>query len=687
MKMRLYPRMAAQNIVRHRRFYYPFILALVGTIAAFYIVAAIGMDPGMYQLHGANYAVIFAQIGVFVLAFFCTIFLFYTNSFLMKQRNAEIGLYNVLGMEKRHISTILTLEMLIVWAVGMVAGLILGIVFHKLVALGLCSAMRLDVPFGFGICLRAIASSLVLFSGILLLILLYNLRAVGKARPIELLHAADAGEREPRTRWLLALLGIVCLGGGYAIALWSPDAYSALGLYFVAVILVIIGTYCLFSAVSIAVLKMLRRSRWYYKKPQRFINVSGMLYRMKQNAVGLANICILSTMVLVMISGTVSLYLGVEDAVAATQPYDCRVTTYDDVVSAQDPAMDAALDAQMMQLARDTFEKEGLSVEDLFMRRYLNANVSVLPDGNVYLDYHENGENCSMYWMTAEEYAQGTRSEPVHLMADEALIFAQDDIWQNVDALTLTDSEGGTLRLTCAAKTGSLDAWQAQEGQTAGYGFDSRVIVVVSDEQVLSKICAMRQKNTENTKETQLARILFADVQGDAKAQQRALDNLQLEIYETFESIDTCIISSRAALYEEMIGMAGGFLFLGVFLGLVFIMAAVLIVYYKQICEGYQDRRRFCIMQQVGLQRRQIRACINAQMLTVFFLPLGVSIVHIAFDLRLMNQLLTLFSLNNTSLTFVCSAATLAVFALLYAVVYLVTARTYNKIVSQDIRA
>ncbi len=686
MKMRLYPRMAAQNIVRHRRFYYPFILALVGTIAAFYIVAAIGMDPGMYQLRGANYAVIFAQIGVFVLAFFCTIFLFYTNSFLMKQRNAEIGLYNVLGMEKRHISTILTLEMLIVWAVGMVAGLILGIVFHKLVALGLCSAMRLDVPFGFGICLRAIASSLVLFSGILLLILLYNLRAVGKARPIELLHAADAGEREPRTRWLPALFGVLSLGGGYAIALWSPDAYSALGLYFVAVILVIIGTYCLFSAVSIAVLKMLRRSRWYYKKPQRFINVSGMLYRMKQNAVGLANICILSTMVLVMISGTVSLYLGVEDAVAATQPYDCRVTVYDDVVSAQDPAMDAALDAQLMQLARDAFRQEGVGVEKLFVRRYLNAHVSVLPGGDVYLDYHENGDNCTMYWMTAEEYAHGTQSEPAHLMADEALVFAQGDAWQDVDTLTFTDGEGGTLVLKCAGPTGSLDAWQAQEGERMGGEFDARVIVVVRDAQALSQICAMRQKNTENSTQTQLARILFADVQGDAAAQQQALDTLQREVYETFQ-VDTCLTSSRAALYEEMIGMAGGFLFLGVFLGLVFIMAAVLIVYYKQICEGYQDRRRFCIMQQVGLQRRQIRACINAQMLTVFFLPLGVSIVHIAFDLRLMNQLLTLFSLNNTSLTFVCSAATLTVFALLYAVVYLVTARTYNKIVSQDIRA
>lgn len=677
--MRLYPRMAGQNIVRQRRFFYPYLLTVIGTVAAFYIICAVGTDEGMQNLRGAEYAVTMAKVGVWVMAFFCAIFLFYTNSFLMKRRTREIGLYNILGMEKRHIAAIMTTETLIVWGIGLAAGLLCGILFSKLATLALFRLIDFDVPFGFSVSIPAIVLTAGLFLGILFLILLSNLVRVGRAKPIDLLHSQNAGEREPKTRWLLTILGIVSLAGGYAIALVVDDAFSALGLYFVAVILVIIGTYCLFTAVSIAALKLLRRRKNYYYKPSHFINVSGMLYRMKQNAVGLANICILATMVLVMVSGTLSLYFGGKAAVDRLLPADVVV----DVTTQGDWNAESAPTA--LAWLSDRMEENDIPVTDARAATYVRF--VVVRDGDTLTIDTQGSAPIDLCVMTRDEYAAATGQDVPELSEGEAFLAGNELNW-NPETITLTGG-GKTLEFDVAAHyddgfVSSLEISSVAKAST----------LVVADETVFDTINQMQigvydrfasdvkwEAQINTSADFASHRTEGAETAFDVKlmAEAELVEYLSARKDLPWKQLS---ISTRAAAREEMTGASGGFLFLGVFLGLVFMMAAVLIIYYKQVGEGYEDRERFRIMQQVGMEKRQIKRCIDAQILTVFFLPLIVAAVHVAFDFRLMELLLSLFGIGTSPVTLACTLAAFAVFALLYAGVYKLTARTYNKIVA-----
>ena len=325
----LFPKLAAQNVVLNRRFYFPYLLTIIGTAAGFYDIAAIAYDQGMRQLRGAEYVAMFSSIGVFIVAVFSAIFLFYTNSFLMKRRQKELGLYSVLGMSKPNIAGIMVFESLYIAVIGIAGGVAVGILLTKLVSLTLFRLMRLPVTYGFSVQPMAVIIVVLAFSLLILLTLLMNLARVGLSKPVELLRGGNVGEKEPKANWFLTLVGILSLGAGYAAAMLVDNPAMAVAVYFLAVFAVIIGTYCLFTSVSIAVLKALRRNRRYYYKARHFISVSGMLYRMKRNAVGLANICILSTMVMVMVSGTLSLYLGSAEQVNAYCPADVVVeTTY-----------------------------------------------------------------------------------------------------------------------------------------------------------------------------------------------------------------------------------------------------------------------------------------------------------------------------------------------------------------------
>ena len=692
-KLSFYPKLAARSIKNNRQFYLPYILTVIGTCAAMYILYALNFDPGFDQLgagttNGQAYVQFFMQLGIVMVSLFCFIFLVYTNSFLMKRRTKELGLYSVLGMGKKNIAGILVFESLYIAVIGIVLGLALGVLLHKLMMLLLYWLMRLPAPFGFAIQVKAMVNTSVFFVVIIFLTLLLNLWRVGRSKPVELLRGGNVGEKEPRINWLVVVIGVLTLGGGYFIAVWVKDSVTAIAFYFVAVFLVIIGTYCLFTSLSILALKALKKNKRYYYKSKHFISVSGMLYRMKRNGVGLANICIIATMVMVMISGTLSLYLGCDEVVRLNTPTDivAQARHYYHYTSGEDgdispeqavPINPDALNTYVLDLFAEAGAEptSGYQTEDL----YVNTEVIT-----------KNGTHVSteFYIITADTYAAITGEEAPVLGKGEALAVlsvpgANDQLregfsFQEYDLDgNLTGNPGPEF--TIVGECENILNNIVRTDALLAAGEENYVLMVVDGTETLDEI----GKTTVTGIYYWEGRYNFATL---SDAEQNALYDAFWAENHDFSAADCGYVAyfrtdTRVDVESDIFGLAGGFLFLGVFLGLVFMMAAVLIIYYKQVSEGYEDQRRFDIMRKVGLSRREARRSIRSQILTVFFLPLIVAAVHIAFDFKLVLQLLTLFALRNTTLTALCTLGTLAAFCLIYALVYMLTARAYYKIV------
>ena len=441
-KGRFYPRMALVNLARNGQFYIPYLLTVMGTAAAYYITLALAATPDLPQTSRYSYLTMFMSIGTFVIAVFAVIFLTYTNSFLMKRRKRELGLYNVLGMGKRHIAIVLGFETLYTAFAGIIGGAALGMLLQKLAMLLLCRMMRMDIVYGFYVSGSAIAGTAILFGVILLFNLLLNLHRIHVQNPMELLRESSAGEREPKTRWPLAVIGVAALGAGYAIAVTTRSAMMALGMYFIAVLLVIIGTYCLFTSVSIAVLKALRANKKFYYQTDHFIGVSGMLYRMKRNAVGLANICILSTMVLVMVSGTLSLYLGSEAALDEQFAGNLRAEVR------YDPAEETPFDsAALSAIVSKQLEQRGVSAAPVAAYRYLSFNVNE-EQGALEVKKYLSGSSSMVCAMTPSDYAAITGAETPSLADGQMLLFT-DGAGQRRN-LTFRFAEAADVTLTAA---------------------------------------------------------------------------------------------------------------------------------------------------------------------------------------------------------------------------------------------
>lgn len=683
MRKSLYPRLAWQNIRNNRRFYAPYILALLGNVAAFYIMSALVSDPGVKDMtpghaNGYVYVKMFMTIGMFVAFVFSTIFVLYINGFLMKQRKKELGLYNILGMGKGHIAVVLLFETLYIAALGIVGGLLAGVLLHKLVSLLLCKMIGFAVPFGFSISWQGIVYTAGCFAALLAVTLLTNLNKVRVSKPIELLRGGNVGEREPRTRWLLTVLGVAALGAGYTIAVLTKTGVEAIGTYFLAVFLVIIGTYCLFTAVSIFILKALRRNRRFYYKTNHFIGVSGMLYRMKQNAVGLANICILCTMVMVMLSGTLSLYLGTEETVNEQYPGDINVQVRyysPDPEKGEEPFDPEA----MLALQTNFVESRGVAVTRAWTRSEMTFGAGLLSDGAYTTDRFAEGtvgSIVSISCITAANFTAST-GEELELAPGEVAAYgvAGDELtirWVVHDG----GAELGSSTYRVAKHLKKNPCYSPMIAQM--------VAVVVPDEAALAELWR-NQAAAYGDDASYMSWFAYLDV--DCTAEELvALEESYEDGGMSFEGTGTwmyCSWDLRQDGAADMYGLAGGFLFLGIFLGVIFLMATVLIIYYKQISEGYEDKERFEIMQKVGLSRGEVKSSIRGQILMVFFLPILVASVHILFDFNMVEKLLTLFGLHNTTLTALCTLGTVLVFFAVYGAVYLLTARTYYKIVER----
>ena len=684
MRKHLYPHLAWLNLKHNYQFYIPYLLTIVGTAAVFYIMTALSYAGDLPQQIRYAYLTMFMTIGCFVVALFTVIFLFYTNSFLMKRRQKELGLYNVLGMGKGHIARVLAWETVYIGLAGIVGGILCGMLFQRLVTLIVYRVVRYSTGFTFYICWRGIAMTAILFGAVLLVNLIYNLIRMHMQNPAAMMREGSAGEKEPKSKWILAILGVLCLGGGYGIALRTQDALEALALYFVAVFLVIIGTYCLFTAGSIAILKLLRKNKKYYYKTNHFISVSGMLYRMKRNGVGLANICILCTMVLVMISGTVSLFLGTEDIVNKVAPADWTSILRYNPADGDTPDF-AALEQRIAETARS----QGLEVTK--SRSFTNMERSFYLQGGQLKQFPaEHGgvltwdAQVDCLILPAADYTVLT-GIPLSLSPGEVAVYDPNGLFPQQGALVFNEqgADGGSTwdytvvqALTVFPGTGG---WSPMIG-AANVDENKGCCVVVDS---LAALYELHGLSSNRYVQWSLLTELSGSEQQKLDAYCNTFDSYEtLPDFSNTGSWEWFSTESRQMLLEEYYSMNGGFLFLGVFLGILFLAAAVLIIYYKQVSEGYEDRQRFQIMQKVGLERQQIRKSINGQILVVFFLPLLAAAVHVAFDFRLMVLLLQLFAMDSVKLTALCTLVTFGAFAALYILVYRITARAYYKIVT-----
>ena len=608
----------------------------------FYIIDALSRGGGITQ----NTLKTCLQYATGVIIVFAVIFLFYTNSFLIKRRKKEIGVYNILGMGKRHIARMMAVETILTAGISILGGLVFGIIFGKLMYLLLFKILHNSVDMQFSVNGTAIVQTVILFAGIFLLTYLYNILQIQLVNPVELLHGGNQGEKEPKSRWLLVIVGVAALGNGYWIALTTEAPLEALLKFFVAVVCVIIGTYALFIAGSIVVLKILRKNKAYYYNPKHFTSVSGMIYRMKQNGAGLANICVLSTMVLVMVSTTVSLYAGMEDILDSRFPRDVSIVCNE---------ADTNNEEILQRLIKEQCEKAGVKITDRVRYRYGSMN-AVLKENNLEKveQYYPDNHFYYVEMITQEEYNR-IEKQNVSLKEQEILTYT-------------TNGKCGKKQINIAGQNyqvkKELSEMTSQPESTAEM-YKTLYIVFANAEQI-ERIESFSYADKFNLK-------------GDDGKQKEALEQMQNEFYEKFpDGTMESRMLSRSSFYE----LYGGLFFIGIYLGSMFIMATVLIIYYKQISEGYDDRERYQIMQKVGMSKKEVKRSIRSQVLSVFFLPLVVAVIHVAVAFKVMTKILGVLNLTNVSLFAVCTIITIAVFAVFYIIVYSITAKEYYRIVN-----
>lgn len=646
-----YLNLAWSNMKKNLSMYLPFSLATIVTIIMFYTLNSIQQNEGILSMPGAVSLKMMLLLGLYVIAIFASTFLFYTNNFLMKQRKKELGLYNVLGMGKRHIAIILFFETLILYVTTFVIGIISGTILGRLIFLILMKMMNCNIPINFKIEINSIVMTACLFGAIFIAMLIANMRQIQVTKPIDLLRSSNVGEREPKTKWLVAIIGIITTALGYWIALTIKSPLIVMFLFFIAVILVIIGTYTLFTAGSIVVLKALRKNKKYYYKTKHFIGISGMLYRMKKNAVGLANICILSTMVLVTISTTVSLYYGQNNIVEDSHPREVRIIA---------DAKNENTKEQILEIVKDN-ENNKKQYKNLIAFDYYIYELS--REENSFSETNHDKVNCQMFFIKLDDY---NSMENTNLKLSDNEILLYSDTEYNNENLLIKNEE---FKIKSHLDNFSFSKFDSM-------GLYESFYVVLPNENIFNKL--LKDAKAEiNKNEVRHSYIGFDYQQG---VKEGKIFNTQ--IYNSLKEYDIdAYLTTKEGRKSDYMALFGGFLFIGSFLGILFIMETALIIYYKQISEGYEDRQRFQIMQKVGLSLDEVKKSIRSQVLTVFFLPLVVAVIHVAGAFNMITRLLALFKLTDIRLFLICTLATVVIFALIYGVVYWITTKSYYKIV------
>ena len=652
----IYEKLAVTNLKNNRKTYVPYIFTGVLTVMMFYIIDALSRGEGITQ----NTLKICLQYATGVIIVFAVIFLFYTNSFLIKRRKKEIGVYNILGMGKRHIARMMAVETILTAGISILGGLVFGIIFGKLMYLLLLKILHNSVDMQFSVNGTAIVQTVILFAGIFLLTYLYNILQIQLVNPVELLHGGNQGEKEPKSRWLLVIVGVAALGNGYRIALTTEAPLEALLKFFIAVICVIIGTYALFIAGSIVVLKMLRKNKAYYYKTKHFVSVSGLIYRMKQNAVGLANICIMSTIVLVLISATASLYIGQENIMNTRFKTEFSATS-DETTPENIQAMERIVQEETQSRGLEIIHEQKYRYVPLSAMKYDNQLKFDTDSGSGY----DADAMRGLYVIPLADY-NALEGTDISLAPDEVLTYFPDEEFDSGEIVLGKENYHVKENL----KESNLQKKKEADVTKNIY------LVMVDDAAVEHVIQLYGPTKIPIT----MQYLLNFDMKGNDTAKSEALESMKARM-ETSGEVQSCYVEYREAYAQEFYGVYGGFFFLGIFVGFLFLMATVLIIYYKQISEGYDDKDRYQIMQKVGMSKKEVKGSIHSQILTVFFVPLLMAILHVTVAFKPITKLLLVFNLSDTHLSMMCTIGVSAVFAVFYVIVFAITSREYYKIV------
>lgn len=668
----IFSRLAKQNIRNNKSTYIPYMITCIFCIAMIYMMEFLRDCPTLDQaVRQADEVRMIVFTGEIVVEIFCIIFLIYSNSFLMKRRQKEIGLYNILGLERNHIGIVMFLETIITSIGSLAGGIAAGIIGSKLALLLLLKLLHIPSVLGFYISVKGIFTCLFMFGIIFLMILFLNLAKIHLSRPVELLRGNNTGEKEPAAKWLMALIGFICLGAGYYLAVTTESPIKAITIFLLAVILVMAGTYLLFTAGSIVILKFLRRRKIFYYRTGNFISISGMLYRMKQNAIGLASICILSTGVLLMISMTVSIYFGMNDIMLNRYPYDVDMS----VTSISEDECQTAIEAFEKAIADNKVPVEK-SVEEIYLDIVCSKNgdqILIKPANTI-----RNSD--SVLVLSLLDQAEYERLTGISANLNDGEIFAWYPSAVQKDSVTVDETEF------------TVKKWLDKNPLTCGEdAVSDNAVLVVTDED-FKKFDEMRTEMYKGVSSAPAGEDLTLHLGLDITGSETDKIDFGTPVMEVVKDLkkngglseNSWITSGiRQQEYESYYADNGSLLFIGIFLGSLFLMGTAMIIYYKQISEGYEDQKRFEIMQKVGLSRREVRSSVRRQILMVFFLPLLMAMLHIAMAFPMIRRMLLLFGMTNTKLFIGCTAGTVLIFAVVYGLIYLMTARSYYHIVER----
>lgn len=678
MKTGFYPKLAFDGIRKNKKMYLPYILTSIGMVMMYYIIIFLQFSQSIKDAVQSSTVSQILGLGSWVIAIFSCIFLFYTNSFLIKRRKKEFGLYNILGMDKHNLGIILFWETLIIAVISLAVGLAAGIAFSKLAELVFLNLLKSDATFDLTVSSQGIGLCAIIFTVINILLFFNSLRQVRFSSAISLVKSEQTGEKPPKGNWIFGILGVLLLGGAYYISLRIKEPLQALTLFFVAVIMVIIGTYLIMIAGSVLFCRLLQKNKKYYYKSNHFVSVSSMVYRMKRNGAGLASICILATMVLVMISSTTSLYFGEEDALSNRYPREINISF-------------SSLDTQIYKNGQS--DKIRSEIDEIAKKHNANVHNSLsylagvlsgmVTDGNVETDVKNIYSGAVDYnkvfqfnFVSIDDYnkVMGTNYK---LNDGEAMIYLfRKDSGFNGNEISF--NRGPSFKIVK-----KLDNFISQS--------DAAMTIVPTMAIFVNDIDKATQGMTDETQQNDSEPVVnfkwnYGFDTGLSEDEQIALSK-DITSYLTdmrVDSKDVLIseVESREQNRVDFYALYGGLFGLGIILSIVFIFAAVLIIYYKQISEGYEDQSRFEIMQKVGMTKKEIRKSINSQLLTVFFLPLIFAGMHLAFAAPIIKKLLLIFNLTNLNLFIITVLISFAAFTLFYMIVYKITSNAYYKIVS-----